>query len=165
MDSFRTLFGVDPPPFPMLPPAALERAEAAGRAAQDWMREMSDFLAARLEADAATMRAARSCGTVTDLAVLQQTWLAEAATAYAGVGLRLTETMLRIAVPPDAQDAPASTTEGAPAAAAQEGGAHPPAAEPAQGVRNGEAATPRSGAARGRSTAEGAPVTAPKSAA
>jgi hypothetical protein len=139
----------DMPDFLAFPAAALDQAGPAGRAAQGWMREVSEFLAARLEADAAALRDACRCGSITDFAMMQQSWLAEAATAYASAGVRLTEVVLRAAAPaPD--DAPAD----APGPAAAEPATAPiqaaPAAHPPARRRGGadtaEASSPRSAA-------------------
>jgi hypothetical protein len=146
----------DMPDFLAFPAAALDQAGPAGRAAQGWMREVSEFLAARLEADAAALRDACRCGSITDFAMMQQTWLAEAATAYASAGVRLTEVVLRAAAAaPD--DAPAE----APGPAAQ-----PRPAEAANtSIPAAPAAEPPARPARGRGGAETAEAPPPRSAA
>jgi|GEM_PF-5674124 len=69
-------------------------------ASQEMVRDAMDFLASRLAANAETLRAACACGSVTDLAALQQRWSADVMQAYLEAGLRATEKAMRLAALP-----------------------------------------------------------------
>jgi hypothetical protein len=142
------------------PAAALDPAGPAGRAAQGWMREMSEFLAARLEADAAALRDACRCGSITDFAVVQQSWLAEAATAYASAGVRLTEVVLRAAAPAPQEDAPAEAAEAEAAAPQPRPAEAAPPAAPVQAVPVAEGPARPARSRGGAETSESPPRSA-----
>ncbi|MBY0332162.1 MAG: hypothetical protein K2X49_16000 [Acetobacteraceae bacterium] len=62
--------------------------DAMPRLATAWMQQMTQFLSARLQADAETLRALGCCTTMSDLARVQQQWLNEAGQHYSDAGLR-----------------------------------------------------------------------------
>ena len=79
---------------------ALANAEAIPRLAAIMIQEGMDFVAERLRADSRIFEEMRGCGTLMDLALLQQRWLTEAAQDYSSAATRLFEHAMAVASPP-----------------------------------------------------------------
>lgn len=56
-----------------------------------WVQEMTALMASRLRADADAVLAMGACTTLTDLALLQQRWLAEAGQSYSAASQRFAQ--------------------------------------------------------------------------
>lgn len=69
--------------------------ESPASLGQAWMQEVTQFLAARLRADADALVALGGCTRPDEIAEIQRRWLSEMGEAYAGAGTR----MMRLAVP------------------------------------------------------------------
>jgi hypothetical protein len=71
--------------------APFDQGGALAGVGKAWMQEMTALMASRLRADADAVLAMGACTTLTDLALLQQRWLAEAGQTYSAASQRFAQ--------------------------------------------------------------------------